>query len=29
VRRVVIGLMGWNDHGPAPVRFQVIGRVYR
>jgi hypothetical protein len=29
VGRVVIGLMGWNDHGPAPVRFPVIGRVFR
>jgi hypothetical protein len=29
VRRVVIGLLGWNDHGPAPVRFPVIGRVFR
>jgi hypothetical protein len=29
VRRVVIGLMGWNDHGSAPVRFPVIGRVFR
>jgi hypothetical protein len=29
VRRVVIGLMGWNDDGPAPVRFPVIGRVFR
>jgi hypothetical protein len=29
VHRVVIGLMGWNDHGPAPVRFPVIGRVFR
>lgn len=29
VRRVVIGLMGWNDDGPAPVSFPVIGRVFR
>jgi hypothetical protein len=29
VHRVVIGLMGWNDHGPAPVTFPVIGRVLR
>ena len=29
VRRVVIGLMGWNDSGPAPVTFPVIGRVFR
>jgi hypothetical protein len=29
VRGVVIGLMGWNDRGPAPVRFPVIGRVFR
>lgn len=29
VDRVVIGLMGWNDHGPAPVTFPVIGRVFR
>jgi hypothetical protein len=29
VRRVVIGLMGWNDYGPAPVTFPVIGRVFR
>jgi hypothetical protein len=29
VTRVVIGLLGWNDQGPAPVRFPVIGRVFR
>lgn len=29
VDRVVIGLMGWNDRGPAPVTFPVIGRVFR
>jgi hypothetical protein len=29
VDRVVIGLMGWNDQGPAPVTFPVIGRVFR
>lgn len=29
VRRVVIGLMGWNDYGPAPVTFPVIGRIFR
>ena len=29
VQRVVIGLMGWNDYGPAPVTFPVIGRVFR
>lgn len=29
VRRVVVGLLGWNDNGPAPVRFPVIGRVFR
>jgi hypothetical protein len=29
VHRVVIGLMRWNDHGPAPVTFPVIGRVFR
>jgi hypothetical protein len=29
VRSVAIGLMGWNDHGPAPVRFPVIGWVFR
>jgi hypothetical protein len=29
IRRVVIGLMGWNDYGPAPVTFPVIGRVFR
>ena len=29
VHRVVIGLMGWNDRGPAPVTFPVIGRVFR
>jgi hypothetical protein len=29
VERVVIGLMGWNDRGPAPVTFPVIGRVFR
>jgi hypothetical protein len=29
VRRVVIGLLGWYDDGPAPVRFPVIGRIFR
>jgi hypothetical protein len=29
VHRVVIGLMGRNDYGPAPVTFPVIGRVFR
>lgn len=29
VTRVVVGLMGWNDHGPAPVNFPVIGRIFR
>jgi len=29
VRRVVVGLMGWNDRGPAPVSFPVIGRIFR
>ena len=29
VHRVIIGLMGWNDNGPAPVTFRVIGRVFR
>ena len=29
VDRVIIGLMGWNDFGPSPVTFPVIGRVFR
>ncbi len=29
VHRVVVGQMDWDDRGPAPVRFPVIGRVFR
>lgn len=29
VDRVVVGQMDWNDRGLAPVRFPVIGRVFR